>query len=286
MKAVVGVVTLFVVACGGSPTSVVEEDEVSSDATAGSEAPVNSEASPSDSSGIEERTITAATMQVITDTDQLISLARFLPVEEANVMIGIRLFGIQSESVLSKLGFENGDVVLSLAGHSLASAPETLEALAAVRAQTEFDVVIRREERTFAVHFRLECEGAAECFDARGSEPVDADSTAVDSAAVEQHTITAAMMQVLSDSEQRMVLARLMPIEEANVITGVRLGGIRRQSLLSTLGLASGDVVLSMGGRTPAVDVAGGLASFQGPAGVDVVIRRGERTFTIHYHYE
>lgn len=51
------------------------------------------------------------------------SSARIVPAHEGDRVVGLRLYGVRSTSLLARLGFENGDVVIAINRHPVTDAP-------------------------------------------------------------------------------------------------------------------------------------------------------------------
>jgi len=82
---------------------------------------------------------------VLENQDELMSLVRIVPVQEDGTDVGIRLFGIRNDMLLSKLGLKNGDLIESLNGHSLASPVVMLEAYGKLRSSSSLRLAIVRK---------------------------------------------------------------------------------------------------------------------------------------------
>jgi hypothetical protein len=84
----------------------------------------------------------------LADQDGMMRSARVIPHEEGGMVVGLRLYGIRRTSMLSRLGFENGDTVYSVNGQSVADPEHLLEAYSELREADEYRVDLsRRGER-------------------------------------------------------------------------------------------------------------------------------------------
>jgi general secretion pathway protein C len=72
--------------------------------------------------------------KILENQAELMKTARVVPENENGKMVGIRLFGIKSESLLGILGMENGDRLQSINGYDISSPEKALEAYARLRA--------------------------------------------------------------------------------------------------------------------------------------------------------
>lgn len=70
--------------------------------------------------------------------------ARLIPYEVDGEMAGVRLYGIRRSSFLGAIGFQNGDTVRTLNGHSLAGPDAALEAYTALRGVDRYDIELER----------------------------------------------------------------------------------------------------------------------------------------------
>jgi general secretion pathway protein C len=68
---------------------------------------------------------------------------------------GLRIFGVRADSVLGRLGFENGDVVTSFAPGRDGGAASALESLAGMKTAKEATIGIRRRGQALALHYRV-----------------------------------------------------------------------------------------------------------------------------------
>jgi hypothetical protein len=79
---------------------------------------------------------------------------RIVPFEQGGQVVGMRLFGIRSGSVVEALGFRNGDVVTKLGEFNLVSPDAALEAYAHARGSDEVTFEILRQGLTLRLHIR------------------------------------------------------------------------------------------------------------------------------------
>lgn len=88
--------------------------------------------------------ITQAAIDAIDEVGMARS-ARVIPHEENGQVVGIKVYGIRRESPLGLLGIQNGDLVRTVNGHSMADPSAALEAYAAMRGASQ--IVVRLDRR-------------------------------------------------------------------------------------------------------------------------------------------
>jgi hypothetical protein len=85
----------------------------------------------------------------------LMRQARIVPAMRDGQVHGIRLFGVRSASVLSALGFQNGDTILRVAGLPVDSPDKALEAYAKIRNADVIEVDIERRGHAITMTYRM-----------------------------------------------------------------------------------------------------------------------------------
>ena len=93
--------------------------------------------------------------RVLANQADLMRTARVIPHEEAGRITGIRLYGIRRASVLGLLGFQNGDELRSVNGHSVLSPESALEAYANIRGADRVNVLIQRRGTPMTLVIRI-----------------------------------------------------------------------------------------------------------------------------------
>ena len=81
--------------------------------------------------------------------------ARIVPASRDGRIHGVRLFGLRSGSVLSALGFENGDTILRVAGLPIDSPDKALEAYAKIRSADVIEVDLERRGSSITMTYRM-----------------------------------------------------------------------------------------------------------------------------------
>lgn len=83
------------------------------------------------------------------------SRVRVVPEQKNGQIIGIRLFGIGSDSLLAMLGLKNGDRLESINGFLLGSPDQALTAYARLRSANHLDVKLNRGGRPMMLGYRM-----------------------------------------------------------------------------------------------------------------------------------
>lgn len=86
----------------------------------------------------------------------LLRQVRIVPEQENGKLLGIRLFGVRPDTVLGKLGFENGDRLERVMGKSVSSPEQALEVYAAIRSAKVIDIEIIRRGAPKQLTIRIE----------------------------------------------------------------------------------------------------------------------------------
>jgi hypothetical protein len=86
---------------------------------------------------------------------ELMRSVRIIPEIASGKTVGIRLFGVRSDTVLARLGFWNGDVVKTLGGMPLTSPETTLDAYSKLRASRRFAIEVERKGAPITLHYRV-----------------------------------------------------------------------------------------------------------------------------------
>jgi general secretion pathway protein C len=82
--------------------------------------------------------------QILENQAELMKSARIVPEASDGKVLGIRLFGIKSESLLGALGLKNGDRLESINGFNMGSPEKALEAYARLRTASQLDITVNR----------------------------------------------------------------------------------------------------------------------------------------------
>jgi general secretion pathway protein C len=128
------------------------------------------ETPPKDSNGVPDDI--AKRIQKISDTEfhidravvdnilenqaQLMRTARIVPEQKDGKVVGIRLFGVRPETLLGKLGLQNGDRLEAINGFEMASPEKALEAYARLRTADSLAVKVTRRGAPVTIDFKIQ----------------------------------------------------------------------------------------------------------------------------------
>lgn len=93
--------------------------------------------------------------EVINQQSLLMSQVRVVPEMKNGETLGIRLFGIRPDSLLTQLGLENGDRLDVINGFPLASPEQALQAYAQLRTADAFTLTVQRRGNTLNLDYRF-----------------------------------------------------------------------------------------------------------------------------------
>ena len=82
--------------------------------------------------------------KILENQAELMKSTRIVPDTKDGKVLGIRLFGINSNTLLGALGLQNGDRLESINGFNLGSPEKALEAYARLRTAPQLDVTVNR----------------------------------------------------------------------------------------------------------------------------------------------
>jgi hypothetical protein len=107
-----------------------------------------------------EVTITQSALdRALEDQALLMRSVRVVPHLRDGQASGLRLFGIRAASLPAALGFQNGDIVLGVGGHSLISPESALDAYANLRGAERIPVQLERRGEPLLLTIRVVPEG-------------------------------------------------------------------------------------------------------------------------------
>jgi general secretion pathway protein C len=93
--------------------------------------------------------------KILENQAELMKSARIVPEQENGKVVGIRLFGIRSDTLLGTLGLENGDRLQSINGFDMASPEKALEAYARLRTADHLTVQVNRRGANQNIDFNI-----------------------------------------------------------------------------------------------------------------------------------
>jgi general secretion pathway protein C len=85
----------------------------------------------------------------------LMRSARIVPEQKDGKTVGIRLFGIRSDTLLGTLGMQNGDRLEKINGFDMASPEKALEAYARLRTATSLTVQVQRRGKPLTIEYAI-----------------------------------------------------------------------------------------------------------------------------------
>jgi len=86
----------------------------------------------------------------------LMRQARIVPEQKDGKVVGIRLFGIRPDTLLGKLGMQNGDRLEAINGFEMASPEKALEAYAKLRTAESLNVKVTRRGQPVSIDFKIQ----------------------------------------------------------------------------------------------------------------------------------
>lgn len=93
---------------------------------------------------------------ILENQAQLMRTARIVPEQKDGKVVGIRLFGIRPETLLGKLGLQNGDRLEAINGFEMASPEKALEAYARLRTADSLAVKVTRRGNPMTIDFKIQ----------------------------------------------------------------------------------------------------------------------------------
>jgi general secretion pathway protein C len=81
---------------------------------------------------------------ILEQQSELMTQARIVPESENGRVVGIRLFGVHPDSLLARLGFQNGDRLETIGGFEMSDPEKALDAYAHLRTSKDLSVIVNR----------------------------------------------------------------------------------------------------------------------------------------------
>lgn len=94
--------------------------------------------------------------KVLDNAGRLIGIAAVAPKIENGQSVGLEIRGIRPDTLLTKLGLENGDVLESVNGAPLSSPDAALGAYTTLRTADKFNLSIRRGDQSIMMNYNLQ----------------------------------------------------------------------------------------------------------------------------------
>jgi general secretion pathway protein C len=93
--------------------------------------------------------------EILGDTTTLMRQTRIVPETKGGETVGLRLFGIRSDTLLGMLGLKNGDRLEEINGFKMGSPEQALQAYAGVRAANNLTVKINRGGKPMTLDYQF-----------------------------------------------------------------------------------------------------------------------------------
>lgn len=93
--------------------------------------------------------------KILENQAELMRQARIVPEQENGKVVGIRLFGVKSDSLLGELGMENGDRLEKINGFDMTSPEKALEAYARLRTSDHLTVSVNRRGQDTNIDYNI-----------------------------------------------------------------------------------------------------------------------------------
>ncbi|MCC6527442.1 MAG: general secretion pathway protein GspC [Polyangiaceae bacterium] len=94
--------------------------------------------------------------EILENQAELMKQARIVPEKEGDKVVGVRMFGIRSGSLLNTLGFKNGDRLDSINGMEITDPQKALEAYGRLRAADRLSVALNRKGAPVSIEFNIQ----------------------------------------------------------------------------------------------------------------------------------
>ena len=94
--------------------------------------------------------------KVLQNQAEIMRSARIVPHEENGQVVGVKLYGIRRNSLLGKLGLQNGDLLRTINGFAMSSPDTALEAYSKLRTANNLSVAVVRRGRPLSVDYDIQ----------------------------------------------------------------------------------------------------------------------------------
>ena len=94
--------------------------------------------------------------KILQNQAQLMSSARIVPHEENGQVIGVKMYGIRRNSLLGKLGMQNGDLLRTINGFEMSSPDTALEAYSRLRTASNLSVAVVRRGQAMNLQYDVQ----------------------------------------------------------------------------------------------------------------------------------
>jgi len=93
--------------------------------------------------------------RILESQAELMRTTRIMPVEQAGRTVGVQLYGVRGNSLLGRLGMQNGDVLNRINGLDIASPDRALEAYSRLRTSDHLQVSVTRNGTPVNIDFNI-----------------------------------------------------------------------------------------------------------------------------------
>ena len=93
--------------------------------------------------------------KILQNQAAIMSSARVVPHEENGQVVGVKLYGIRRNSLLGKLGLQNGDLLRTINGFEMSSPDTALEAYARLRSASNLSVAVVRRGQALNIQYDI-----------------------------------------------------------------------------------------------------------------------------------
>lgn len=94
--------------------------------------------------------------QVLENQAELMRTARVIPHEENGRVVGVKLYGIRRNSLLGRLGVQNGDMLRTINGFDMSSPDTALEAYARLREADNLTLSVVRRGQPMTIDYNIQ----------------------------------------------------------------------------------------------------------------------------------
>ncbi len=94
--------------------------------------------------------------QLLENQTELMRSARVIPHEQDGRVQGVKLYGIRRNSVLGRLGVQNGDMLRTINGYDMSSPDSALEAYARLRSADNLSVAVVRRGQPMTLDYNIQ----------------------------------------------------------------------------------------------------------------------------------
>lgn len=94
--------------------------------------------------------------QLLENQAELMRTARIIPHQEGGRTVGVKLYGIRRNSLLGRLGLQNGDMLRTINGYDMTSPDSALEAYSRLRGANNLTVAVVRRGQAMNIDYNIQ----------------------------------------------------------------------------------------------------------------------------------